>query len=143
MLGAAAESLSFWLRPDFWRGPCRRQNSNAATAAAADATAAATAAAAEQSSNEGLDGLDSNTFLTVCSPEGTEVFIYIFSLFTFAFLCIQIETSWKKVLLGDLLLQSRSVMSKTDALIYLKKVRWNPETPLQKKTQFVARHCAF
>jgi hypothetical protein len=92
VLGAAAESLSFWLRPDFWRGPCRRQNSNAAAAAAAAtdaaaaaaaatafaATAAAAAAAAEESSNEGLEALDSHTFMTVCSTEGTEVFINIF-----------------------------------------------------------------
>jgi hypothetical protein len=85
-LGAAAESLSFWVRPDFWRGPCRRQNSNAAAAAAAaTATAAATAAAAaaadaEQSSNESLEALDSHTFMTVCSTEGTVVFINIFFL---------------------------------------------------------------
>jgi 3-oxoacyl-ACP reductase-like protein len=103
-LGAAAESLSFWVRPDFWRGPCRRQNSNAAAAAAAaTATAAATAAAAaaadaEQSSNESLEALDSHTFMTVCSTEGTVVSINI--LFTFNFLCQQIETSLKKLLLG-------------------------------------------
>ncbi len=82
MLGAAAESLSFWLRLGFW---LRRQNSAAAAAAAATtaaaaaaATAAATAAAdAEQSSNESLEALDSHTFMTVCST-GTEVFINIF-----------------------------------------------------------------
>jgi hypothetical protein len=83
-LGAAAESLSFWVRPDFWRGACRRQNSNAAaaaaaaTAAAATAAAATAAAAAEESSDEGLEALDSHTFMTVCSTEGTEVFSNIF-----------------------------------------------------------------
>jgi hypothetical protein len=93
VVGAAAESLSFWIRPDFWRRPCRRQNSNAAAvataAAAAAATAAATAAAAEQSSNEGLEALDSHTFMTVCSTEGTEVFYqYFFSLYIRFFACL-------------------------------------------------------
>jgi hypothetical protein len=115
VLGAAAESLSFWLRLGFWRGPCRRQNSNAAAAATASAATAATAAAAaaaaaEQSSNEDLEALDSHTFMTVCSTEGTEVFRNIFFSQHSLIFCLQIEPNLKKDLFGDLYLNSRSVI---------------------------------